>query len=265
MTIELDSILSSPPGPETWTRLLQTLESSHGEEVLERCDRVLSGWPEEVEREAPLSWVEALLDGADATRLRLCNLLYLEDVRLGGDALRALAGAPALCNIRGLFLIGAWFLDSGLETLAESPHLRGIRHLSLDKNGFGLGDGLRSLLTSEVVAGVTHLSLNDNLIGSVGLERLGRWERAPRLKHLSLRGVGADQDGVRVLVLTDLSSLERLDLSANRIADEGGRRCQPPESWAASRCFSSRRTRSPRVALRRSLVLRAFRVCDCST
>ena len=119
--------------------------------------------------------------------------LSLSNVDTPADELQSFAAAPAIAGSRSLILWGLWEMrDEGIRWLVRSPHLRRLRHLSLEgsiqgSEGFaclgepGVLPGLRSLHAS-----VTYrVDRTDDL--TPGMERLFAGTLIRQLRRLNLQ------------------------------------------------------------------------------
>ncbi len=200
--------------------------------------------------------LSGLTDALLLTLLRSPNLGRLEALalwgrQLTGAALVHIAEADALVSLRVLDLHSNGAFEPTppqMEALARSPHLAGLRSLSL--NNVWMGDqGARALLDGPAFAGLTTLRLINARLGPEALAGLGDGGAVPGLHELDVShnrlGDSAGEavararrwSGLRVLNLgttmagdrgaaalagaAHLSGLERLNLAANAVTDAG--------------------------------------------
>jgi hypothetical protein len=148
--------------------------------------------------------------------------LHLHGCGLGADGAAELAGCEALSNLRTLSISNDFLGDAGMQALAESPHLRQLTTLTLNRICDGrygpapvTADGVAALVRSPVARRLRRLDLKGNhlqdddvepLCDATGLEDLTaleisratvRWDSVseamlrrvssnPALPHLSL-------------------------------------------------------------------------------
>jgi Ran GTPase-activating protein (RanGAP) involved in mRNA processing and transport len=136
------------------------------------------------------SGAEDLLEEAWLARL---ECLLLDANPLGNAASKALARATHMTRLKELRLRGTGFGPEGAKHLASAPHLAGLRELLVDGNPIG-DEGVAALVSAP-------------------------W---PRLRLLVLGRSGITDAGVRTLAGAPLlAGLAGLDLSSNKIGDEG--------------------------------------------
>jgi uncharacterized protein (TIGR02996 family) len=105
-------------------------------------------------------------------------------------------------------------------TLTHSPHLSGLRHLSLGQCRLG-GEGLRLLTTSPYLGNLTTLGLGCNGIDD-HVAILARWDHPPPLRTLDFQFNQIGNAGVTALAdWPALKQLTRLNLNNNRISARG--------------------------------------------
>lgn len=215
-------------------------------------DRAIDGAPP-----APLELVRALdlnnrgmRDEDLAPIVSLAALAPVKHLDLGSNwleerAAAALARAAHLTNARTLILNQNQLGDAGCAHLGRAAALRGLRALHLARNDLS-ADGLAPLLRSPTCAQLETLELSSNWLADLGEALSGA--DLPHLTGLLLDNVGLGDAGVRALTrvrsrvsalvvsrnrLTPLSaqligwsdamSLTSLDLSENRVGDQGMR------------------------------------------
>jgi uncharacterized protein (TIGR02996 family) len=159
----------------------------------------------------------------------------------------AVAGCPHLGGLRRLDLGRNEIGCDGLQRLADSPHLAAVEELDLAVNHID-GRGVRYAAERAAWPELRRLELADNMLGAAAVERLVRSDRLPKLHRLGLSGNrlwsyqrdslpertallrvpvldlrnnGLTADGLRVLLGTSAGGVRELDLSMNRLRDEG--------------------------------------------
>lgn len=147
-----------------------------------------------------------LRDGPALTKLTELNL---SDEPFGNDGVRLLAAAlPA--SLRSLKLAHAGGQAEGLEVLARSEQLAGLRRLDLSRNPLS-PRAAKMLSASRVLAGLRSLDLRGCRLGDKGVRRITRAKFWPNLVELDLRGNPMSGAGVAHLldagVPSDLAAL----------------------------------------------------------
>jgi uncharacterized protein (TIGR02996 family) len=132
---------------------------------------------------------------------------------------RALARSARVRNLRELGLINAP-LRGALTDLAASPHLEGVRALSVGRCRLG-NDGLDALLRGRLAANLTSLDLADNELGVGALARLAGWEGSSRLERLVLSEHVPGADDAIAFAAGDWSGLHELILCLFRAGNNG--------------------------------------------
>ncbi len=172
-----------------------------------------------------LNVMENGLSAAGVRALVASPHFRLEELRLGSNPLggpgaAALAGAPASRCLRALDLRDCTLGRSGLDALAESPYLGGLRQLGLDSTQAGPAWGV--LLAAGFLPQLTALNLNRCDLGDPGAETLAGSRGVRGLTALGLSGNEISDRGARALAASPhLSRLKRLSLQANRITAAG--------------------------------------------
>ncbi len=159
----------------------------------------------------------------------------------------AVAECAHLTTLRRLNLGRNEIGCDGLQRLADSPHLGTLEDLDLAVNhidGVGVGYAAERATWPEL----RRLELADNMLGASAVERLVQSTRLPKLHRLGLHGNrlwsyqrdllpkrtallrvpildlrnnGITADGLRVMLRTTANDVRELDLSQNRLRDEG--------------------------------------------
>jgi uncharacterized protein (TIGR02996 family) len=154
-----------------------------------------------------------LCDGPALSRLTELNLA---EEPFGNDGVRVLAAAlPA--SLRSLRMSHAGGQADGLEALARSENLAGLRQLDLSRNAL-TPRAARVLAQSRVLAGLRSLDLQGCRIGDKGVRRLTRAKFWPNLVELDLRGNPMSAAGVKHL----LDAEPPRDLAALVLGDDLG-------------------------------------------
>lgn len=123
-----------------------------------------------------------------------------------------------LRRLEALHVDGCPLGREGAETIAAARYAPGLAKLTLYR--VGLDGQAVSVLAGARLPSLGWLDLTLNDMGDAGAAALGRASFAPDLTRLSLAETGIGPTGVAALV-QNMSSLVVLDLSGNRIGDEG--------------------------------------------
>jgi uncharacterized protein (TIGR02996 family) len=160
--------------------------------------------------------------------LDLLAALDLAGCDPGPDGVAVLAGVARLGQLATLNLNGNREVDSnrldsaGVRALADSPHLSGLRSLSLAENGLTAEDLLS--LVAPWFSGLRRLNLRSNRLHDRGAEILAAVQPAPALTHLDLSDNGIGAEGARALAASPLvENVVWLNLHGNRLGGEGVR------------------------------------------
>jgi hypothetical protein len=158
-----------------------------------------------------------------APALGRLSRLVLDD-GFGVPELRLLAHRPGAADLRALFLNLGEVGPEAAQALADTPHLAGLRELTLHGWPQIRDTGLAALATSPHLANLTHRWLNNNEIGGVGIRALtaSKWMGLQSLR-LPVNNVRPDEAGVLAEWLAGLHP-EELDLSRNRELHDAGLR-----------------------------------------
>ncbi len=139
----------------------------------------------------------------------------------GRPLARAVAESPHLAGLKRLSLGRNDFEDDSAEHLATSPYLANLEELDLTDNFLG-ETGARSLAASSYLGNVRYLELRNNRLGPTGAEAIAGSERLTSLHRL---GLASNEIGVaRLHSLSrahDLLRVPILDLSANSLNAAG--------------------------------------------
>jgi uncharacterized protein (TIGR02996 family) len=163
--------------------------------------------------------LHALFDHGRPTRLRHFDLSF--NSRLATyDAMTTLAAAP-LDALQTLNLHATGVDPDGLRILARSPHLNGLRSLTLSGGQFG-DEGVRALVASSWT-NLTHLRLSQTAIGPAGAAALAAWPGLSRLRVLALDGNPLGEGIASLAASPYLGNLYHLSLGTTNMGNEGVR------------------------------------------
>lgn len=191
---ELRSLLqSSLPAQVIWSSTCALLAEFSPEEldhiVLPYASAHLAKLPARV-RTVPLEWLERLLRSQPLPALSLAAHLDTAGRRM------------RLENI-------------GAEVIARTPHLTGLRLLTL-RAQLLREEGLGMLLEAPFMEHLTEVTLDENPLGDRGAALLANSAPWPSLRALSLRGTGMAKPGLaRLLDSSLMLTLRELDVSSN--------------------------------------------------
>jgi len=159
----------------------------------------------------------------------------------------AVAECPHLRSLHKLDLGRNEIGCDGLQRLADSPHLGALEELDLAVNHID-GHGVRYAAERATWPELRRLELADNMLGAAAVERLVQSSRLPKLHRLGLSGNrlwsyqrdelpeftallrvpvldlrnnGLTADGLRVILRSRATGVRELDLSQNRLRDDG--------------------------------------------
>jgi uncharacterized protein (TIGR02996 family) len=142
----------------------------------------------------------------------------LASYHASAEQMKALARLPLMARL-AVLNISSTMRGATFRTLIESPHLVGLRGLSVHDSPIG-EEGLKALLDSPLAERLTHLDLSSTGIGANGVNTLASSGKLPALTALNLRGMGLSLETLRRLD-TPLKNLRRLGLWYNRLGDSG--------------------------------------------
>jgi uncharacterized protein (TIGR02996 family) len=180
---------------------------------------------------APLWDVELIVGGPvtldalkDADRLRGVAGLGLHANGLGPDHLADFLAAPALENVRALWLRGGPHTPEHVGALAESPAAGRLTRLSVyAAPGVGC-EGAEVLARSPAVRNLESLELVSCALGDSGLRALLGSPYLTGLKELRIPSNGLTANAVRAMMdCRHLRGLRVLDLHNNQLDDDGAR------------------------------------------
>jgi Ran GTPase-activating protein (RanGAP) involved in mRNA processing and transport len=146
--------------------------------------------------------------------------LYLGGNEIRDASLAVLAGCERLSGLHCLDLHDNRFGSGGMHLLAQAPALQNLRHLWLTNNW--IGDSGASALFHDDVSRLPHLErlwLNWNAVGNRGAAALARDPARTALRDLDLRHCHIEDEGGLALARSPwLEDLEHLHLAGNRFA-----------------------------------------------
>jgi uncharacterized protein (TIGR02996 family) len=156
-----------------------------------------------------------------------------------------LANHRGLASLEELHLTDATFDAKGCAGLANSPHLRAVRSLTLLRCGLGVGhiralrafgqlnhlalnnnlidaEGARALVDWPGLAGAQNLVLSNNPIRDAGAEALARSPQLRELRNLELASCGLSDEGLKALASSSFRKLESLDVRGSPAIGDAG-------------------------------------------
>lgn len=223
----------------SWTKRLQGLASdfTYRRGFIESISVDASAFAErgiEIFRHGPIRRVRFLDVGncfaklVDSPLLGKVPEIDLCGSNLGNAGVGQLARARQLTHLEVLHLGFNDLTDQGLRTLADIPHLSGLRELCLNDNKHLGTPGLRALADSPFFGELRRLDLSGNNLGEPALKVLINGDSIKELDALVLHGNLIGDGGVEALARSDLLKrmLRRspaLDLSRNNIGPVGAR------------------------------------------
>jgi hypothetical protein len=163
---------------------------------------------------------------ARASNLRSLRHLCLNS--LGDDgaptdgAVKDLARSRHVAQLNSLYLQGG-FSTEGVQALAGSSNCKTLQSLYL--HGRLNGSCVAAIAASPYLVELTELDLGwfNTAMDDSGVEALVKWPHLHKLRSLGLGATGLTAAGLRALANSpQLSSLEMLDLSHNRMEDGSG-------------------------------------------
>jgi uncharacterized protein (TIGR02996 family) len=208
-------------------------------------------------RVAPLRDVEVEeIDGRIADLAALPELGRLRSLALHGsqqdepEGIQPLAASPHLAGLKHLEIRYHYFGDAGAAALAASRHLTELVTLNLDSCRIG-PEGAEALAASRRLRSLTGLSLFCNKIGPRGATALAASRLLGRLTSLDLTACEVGDGGARALAASaGLKRLGVLVLRDNGIGPEGARALagSPHLSKVVALCLSQNRVGSAGAA-----------------
>jgi uncharacterized protein (TIGR02996 family) len=187
---------------------------------------------EELFRRAPIRRVRLLDVARHTDRLADCPLLGL--VReldlcgndLGNGGVNVLLRSGYLKRVQELDLSFNNICDAGIRLVARSDAMPRLRALALSDNGKITNDGLESLANSPYLAGLRSLDISGNAVGDSGVRSITRSRYLTGLHTLRIRDNSIGDAGVvelagSALLARMLSRCPRLDLRQNAIGPAG--------------------------------------------
>src|SRR5262249_15348019 len=123
--------------------------------------------------------------------------------RIGPEGARALAASPHLGGLRSLSLGRNRLADEGFKALAASSRLTALTALDVseqDRQAAPTLRGLGALLASPLAAPLVRLGLSRNALGDEGARRLARSPGLARLEWLGVGEAKLSERGQRALL-----------------------------------------------------------------
>lgn len=103
------------------------------------------------------------------------------------------------------------------QAVADSPHLAGLKRLSLGRNDFE-DDSAEHLARSPFLSNLEELDLTDNILGETGARSLAASSYLGNVRYLELRNNRLGPTGAEAIAGSErLTSLHRLGLASNEI------------------------------------------------
>lgn len=178
--------------------------------------------------------IHALFDAAALTSLAALDLSetssygrtrrsgrYREDPIIEATDLAALARWPGLSRLRALSLSGNAVGQRGLRSLLRSPHVTGLKELTLRANGLD-GKAMQEFGGARKGLQLDLLDLGENLIEDIGASDLALAPCLQELKVLHVDRCELALSGARWLVNSPfVGSLRRLNVNNNGFGPEG--------------------------------------------
>jgi uncharacterized protein (TIGR02996 family) len=165
---------------------------------------------------------EALRQVVQSPHLKRLRTLGLADNWIQEGLGQTLANAKQLRGLSSLDLSGNRVTSEDLRWLAEAEHLAGLQRLNLRNTH--LGDGVRVLREARVFPNLAELDLSQSRLLLAGIQELFRIVPLEKLKVLKLNRLNQQIGMVQALVnCSRLRNLEQLELSWNRIGEQGAR------------------------------------------
>ena len=110
--------------------------------------------------------------------------------------------------------------DEAVTSLAQSQHLRGLKHLALDSCAI-FDAGVIELSQSENMRHLRRLSISSNAVGLAGAEALASSPYLGELNSLSISSNTITKKGAHALIASPLlSSLKHIDMSRCRLSSK---------------------------------------------
>src|SRR6185437_11573165 len=146
---------------------------------------------------------------------------YREDPVIEATDLATLATWPGMARLRVLTLSGHNVRRRGLRALLTSPHVGGLKELTLRANGLD-AQAMKEFGSARPELQLDVLDLGDNLIGDIGASDLAPASCLNELKVLELDRCEIRLSGARWLIYAPfLGSLRRLNVNNNSFGPEG--------------------------------------------
>lgn len=156
---------------------------------------------------------------------RLRSLLLTDNGQISGKGVEALATSPHLSGLRVLDVSGNDVNDAGVRAVVESRYLTNLHTLRLSGNHIGDAGAENlagSALLTRMLKRCPRLELQSNAIGPAGILALAASPLLGEAASLDLSGNYLGDEGVRSLAASShLTGLRRLGLRQNHIGDIG--------------------------------------------
>lgn len=153
-------------------------------------------------------------------RFDALEVLELRKCGLGVKGAKAMARADPKCwpRLRHLGLAENALKDAALREVAKAPLLRQVRSLTFDRDRFNAA-GWSALVASPYLTHLESIDVNAATIGAAGARALAASKCSKTLRVLNLRLVELGDDGLAELVKADFGALRELRIPANRLTD----------------------------------------------
>lgn len=191
--VEVRGLLAEQPSVRRWRELCQMLDSFPIDErndiVIPYCRQHLEMTPAwaKLRRPTPNNWVEAFLEGFEVfPQLALVSQLNLSGHREKRDEIvDCVADLSAFVMLDILQLNDLDLDDAHVTRLAQAPHLRQVRKLTLTHNDLS-HQAVIALATSPYLGNLEYLDLSHNQLGEEGAVFLAEKLHFPKLQFLDL-------------------------------------------------------------------------------
>ncbi len=163
---------------------------------------------------------------AHATGLpRLRSLALTDNTAVGADGIASLAESPHLAGLRTLDVSGIDLHEVGVQAIASSRFLTRLHTFRIRSCGLadhGVAELARSSLFGRMTARSSSLDLRENLIGDEGIAALAGSPHLARLSSLDLsKNLIADRGLWLLANSPNLPKLRRLAIRSNYLKDDG--------------------------------------------
>lgn len=203
----ISSTLFQDPSERTFAQLVHSLgDGQLDDAALALARRLLSAWPEDIERLAPRR-----LDWASANALSLCTHLNWAMMPCEA-AIEALACSPHVHKLTYVNLGSSGISGAHAVKVFSSDHWTSLQVLDLNTNALG-DDAIEHLCALKTLRTLTFLGLADNDLTERAARALAQTEHLRSLKGLEVAYNPLDAQGVRVLAQAQWPQLEYLEIS----------------------------------------------------